>query len=76
MPDAAQADSLIDDEGALIRWMGERGKVSIEGGRELWLGGTRLKAGWFVRWFRDDEQYSQAEGETLIETLRSAVDDG
>jgi hypothetical protein len=70
------ADEVTDDAGSLIQWMGERGKVSIEGGRELWMAGTRMRAGWFVQWFQGDdgELYSSGQDETLIGALQLAAD--
>jgi hypothetical protein len=70
------ADEVTDDAGSLIQWMGERGKVSIEGGRELWMAGTRMRSGWFVQWFQGDdgELYSSGQDETLIGALQKATE--
>lgn len=69
------SELTVEDPGALIEWMGQQGKVSIAGGRELWISGAKMRSGWFVQWFRgeDGEQYSSGQDDTLIGALLKAT---
>lgn len=72
-------DAIADDVGRLVAWMGEHGRLSIEGGKGLWVNDLRMRDGWFVQWFHEhpgsDPDYTNGDDTTLLGALHKALGD-